>query len=120
MFLVYLAAFCSALSFLTGILAVGSGVHFQFNKIDLIRGRRDAWLYVWVTFSSMFALAHCASLLDYGLTHNWSYQTSDIGRWMAVHSGVGVLLTTAHLFIRGDLKQSSSESIYLWGTRCVR
>ncbi len=120
MFLVYLAAVCSAMSFITGILTVGSGAHFQYDKRHILQGRRDAILYVWVTFSSMFALAHCASLLDYGLSSNWGYQQPAIGRWMAIHSGVGLLLTSAHLFIRGDLAKGDSQNVFLWGARaCV-
>lgn len=117
MLLVYLAAICSAVSFLTGIVAVGSGKHFQYSQKDILRGRRDAILYIWVTFSSIFALAHCASLLDYGLSYNWTYRTEDSGRWMAIHSGVGMLLTSAHLFIRDDLKKGTSHKIFLWGKR---
>ena len=117
MFLVYMAAAISAISFLTGIIAVGSGSHFQFTTPDILRGRRDAILYVWVTLSSVFALAHCASLLDYGITEGWGYRAADTGRWMLIHSGVGVLLTSAHLFVRNDLRGGSSDHIFLWGAR---
>lgn len=117
MLLVYLAAVCSAISFLSGIVTVGSGSHFQFDRKHILHGRRDALLYVWVTFSSMFALAHCASLLDYGLTEAWGYRDADTGRWMAIHAGVGILLTSAHLFIRNDLRGGSSNHIFLWGAR---
>lgn len=117
MFLVYLAVVCSAVSFLTGIIAVGSGKEFQYDPKHLWQGRRDALLYVWVIFSSIFALAHLASLLDYGITENWQYRFSDTGRWMAIHAGVGSLLTTAHLFIRHDLAGGASSHIFLWGPR---
>lgn len=118
MFLVYLAAISSALSFLTGILVVGSGQHFQFHKKHIWQGRRDALLYVWVTFSSMFALAHCASLLDYGITYDWLYRNGgETQRWMAIHAGVGALLTSAHVFIHHDLKSGLSAHTYLWGAR---
>ena len=117
MFLVYLAVVCSALSFLTGIVTVGSGKEFQYEPKHILQGRRDALLYVWVTFSSIFALAHCASLIDYGITENWQYRFNDTGRWMAIHSGVGTLLTAAHLFIRQDLSGGTSSHIYLWGPR---
>lgn len=115
MSLVALAATSSLMSFVTGIIAVGTGAHFQFKKMDILRGRRDAILYIWVIFSSIFALAHCASLLDYGLTYDWGYRNPDSARWMIIHTGVGILLTTAHLFIKGDLKGGGSSSIYLWG-----
>lgn len=117
MFLVYTAAVISALSFLSGILAVGSGSHFQYQTKDILRGRRDAILYIWVTLSSIFALAHCASLLDYGITEGWGYRNADTGRWMLIHSGVGVLLTSAHLFVRNDLRDGASDHIFLWGAR---
>lgn len=117
MFLVYLAVVCSALSFFTGIVIIGSGKEFQYEPKHLWQGRRDAVLYVWVIFSSMFALAHCASLLDYGIVEGWGYRAHDTGRWMAIHSGVGALLTTAHLFIRQDLSDGVSSHIFLWGAR---
>lgn len=117
MFLVYLATVCSALSFLTGIITVGSGSHFQYDTKHIFQGRRDAILYIWVVFSSMFALAHCASLIDYGIVESWGYRNTDTGRWMAIHSGVGVLLTGAHLFIRQDLGRDESDHIFLWGKR---
>ena len=115
MFLVYMAAFCSALSFLTGIVAVGSGSHFQFSKRHILQGRRDAILYIWVTFSSIFALAHCAVLANYGIDNDWGYRSHDTGVWMSIHSSVGLLLTSAHLFIRQDLSKGLSDSTFLWG-----
>lgn len=117
MILVKLAALSSLVSFITGLLVVGQGNYFQFAKRDILRGRRDAWLYIWITFSSIFAMAHFTSIIDYGLTYDWAYRTADTGRWMAIHTGVGVLLTAAHLFIHGDLKRGLSDSIYLWGSR---
>lgn len=117
MFLVYLAVVCSALSFLTGIVAVGSGKEFQFQPKHLLQGRRDALLYVWVIFSSIFGMAHAASLVNYGITENWTYRFADTGLWMAIHSGVGILLTAAHLFIRQDLSGGASSHIFLWGSR---
>lgn len=119
MFLVYLAALCSALSFLSGIVAVGSGHHFQYTKMDILRGRRDALLYIWVMFSSMFALAHFASILGYGIEFQWGYRFPDTGRWMALHASLGLLLTTAHLFIRSDLSKGRASIEYLWGSRSV-
>ncbi len=117
MFLVYLASVCSALSFITGIVIIGSGKEFQYDKKHLWQGRRDAILYVWVIFSSMFALAHFASLLDYGMVEHWGYRDADTARWMAIHAGVGSLLTAAHLFIRQDLRGGASSHIFLWGKR---
>jgi len=117
MFLVYLAVVCSAMSFLTGIVIIGSGKEFQYQPKHILQGRRDALLYVWLIFSSIFALAHCASLIEYGITEDWQYRFSDTGRWMAIHSGVGALLTAAHLFIRHDLEGGASSHIFLWGAR---
>lgn len=117
MFLVYLAAVCSALSFLTGVIIVGSGKEFQYDVKHIWQGRRDAILYVWVIFSSMFALAHFTSLLDYGISESWGYETPSTGRWMLIHSGVGTLLTSAHIFIRNDLRGGASSHKFLWGNR---
>lgn len=115
MFLVYLATVCSVLSFLTGIIAVGSGSHFQFTKRHILQGRRDAILYIWVTFSSIFALAHVAVLTSNGIAYNWQYRYTDSGVWMAIHASVGLLLTFAHVFIRQDLSNGLSAHTFLWG-----
>lgn len=115
MFLVYLAVICSAMSVITGIAVVGNGDNFGYTRRDILRGRRDAWLYIWITFSTIFGLAHCGALLDYGFTYNWDYRNFDTGMWMAIHSGVGLLLTTAHLFLHSELKRSGSDKSYLWG-----
>ena len=117
MLLVKIAAISSLISFLTGIMVVGSGSHFQFSKKDILRGRRDAWLYIWIIFSSIFALLHFTSLINYGLVYDWQYRTYDTGLWMCIHTGVGMLLTAAHLFIHGDLKKGTSSYTYIWGTR---
>lgn len=117
MFLVYLAVVCSALSFLTGLYAVGSGANFQYETKHILQGRRDAILYIWVTFSSMFALAQLTSLVDYGMSADWGYGDSDTARWMVIHSGVGLLFTSAHTFIKGDLAEADSHNTFLWGIR---
>jgi hypothetical protein len=114
MFIVYLATVCGAFSFLTGLIAVGSGKEFQYKPKHLLQGRRDALLYVWVIFSTIFALAHFCSLVNYGISEHWGYRSGDTGLWMLIHVGIGVLLTAAHLFIRQDL---SSSSVFLWGPR---
>lgn len=115
MFLVYLAVVSSSISFLTGIMVVGSGSQFQYTRRDILRGRCDAVLYIWITFSSIFALAHFMSILDYGIMYNWEYRSAWTPRWMLIHTFVAVLLTTAHIFIHHDLKRGTSGSTFLWG-----
>lgn len=117
MFLVYLATICSAVAFLTGILAVGEGSHFHFSMKDILRGRRNAWLYIWVTGSSIFSIAHFASLMTFGMTFNWAYQYPDTARWMAIHAVIAFLITSAHLYIKRSLAQGDipSAPTYLWG-----
>lgn len=117
MFLVYLAAFCAAASFLSGIVVIGSGEAFQYSKRDILRGRRDAILYIWVILSSMFSIAHFASLVDFGITYDWGYRSADTGRWMVIHSCIGLLLTSAHVFLHQDLRGGASGRTYLWGSR---
>ena len=117
MFLVFLAVISSAVSFLTGIIAVGSGQHFQYEWRDILSGRRDALLYVWVTFSSIFALVQTAAFINYSITYHGRCHEPDQAVWMVLHAGLALLLTFAHLFIRGDLQKGQANSIYLWGPR---
>ena len=117
MLLVYLAVVCSVLSFVTGIIIIGSGKEFQYDPKHLLQGRRDAILYVWVIFSSIFALAHSVTLFNYGIDENWLYRDHDTARWMIIHAAMGTLLTTAHLFVRQDLRGGASSHVFLWGAR---
>ena len=117
MFLVYLATICSALAFMSGIAAVGSGHDWHFTPKDIWEGKQNAVLYVWVTFSSIFSLAHLASLLIYGVQWDWTYALPESGRWMAIHSGIGLMLMTAHLFIKRTLAAEQGNPVYVWGPK---
>lgn len=108
------ATFFSLCALITGILVVGSGVHFQYEPVDFIRGKVNAWLYLWVILSSIFSLAHFMVLLNYGLTWHWTYRLPETHVWMILHTGVGFLFTTAHAFVRRYLKQGHGEQ-YMWG-----
>lgn len=118
MFLVYLAAVCSALALISGIAAVGSGHHWHFTTKDILQGKRNAVLYVWVTFSSIFSLAHLASLTGFGLDYGWQYKDNETALWMVIHSGIAVLLIAAHLFIRRTLILGTGDE-YVWGPNSV-
>lgn len=119
MFLVILATVCSALALLSGIVAVGSGKDWNFTTKDIFAGKQNAVLYVWVTFSTIFSMAHLASLVLYGIDWNWQYALPESGRWMVIHSGVGCLLIAAHLFIKRTLSANKGNDIYVWGPKRV-
>lgn len=118
MFLVYLAAVSSALALISGIAAVGSGHHWHFTHKDIFAGKRNAVLYVWVTFSSIFSLAHLTSLTGFGLEYNWQYKDSETALWMVIHSGAAILLIAAHLFIKRTLTTGTGDE-YVWGPNSV-
>lgn len=125
MTLVPLATACSLIAFLSGIITIGSGRHYQFTPMDILRGRRNAVLYVWVTLSSIFSLAHLISLLDNGIRFHWQYRNDDIARWMCIHIGVAFLLTSAHLFVKhaqSHIKGPNGADLdyYLWGKHSVQ
>jgi hypothetical protein len=101
--LVGLATLLSAVSFLSGIAAVGSGRHFQFRTRDIFLGRQNALLYVWVIFSSIFSMGHCTALLRFGLTWHWMWKDGETGMWMALHSFIAALLIAAHFYIKRNL-----------------
>lgn len=105
-----LAAFMSTLAAITGILAVGSGKHWQFTITDYFRGKRNAILYLWVTASTIFSICHAGALLQLGLP---PVATT---AWGVLHTSVGALLIAAHLFVRSTLsKEVGPVDKYLWG-----
>jgi hypothetical protein len=120
MFLVIMATVFSAIALLSGVLAIGSGDHWHFSKMDIWRGRRNAVLYIWVTFSTIFSMAHCASLVEYGTRYHWLYRDYDTGRWMCIHGAIALMLISAHIYILRTLSAVGTGEQFLWGSRRVR
>jgi hypothetical protein len=118
--LVIVATVASALALLSGLLAIGKGHHWDFKTKDIFSGRRNAVLYVWVTFSSIFSLAHLAQLFTYGLDYHWAYRFADTSRWMIIHTGIALLLISAHLYILRSLSREGAGDDFLWGPNRVR
>jgi len=114
MFLIFTAIFASMISVLSGIYVIGNGQHFRFSLHDILDGRRDAALYVWITFSTIFGLLHCGALLEYGLNENFLYRTYDTGLWMMIHTGVGVMNTIVHFFIKTELDRGDAHLLHFW------
>lgn len=112
-----MATIASALALLSGIVAVGNGDRFSYDTPDIWKGRKDAILYVWVTISSIFSLAHFSVLLHYGLVYNWTYRNADTPTWMWIHTGMALLLTSAHFYIKSELHDPNNRVAYLWGKR---
>lgn len=119
MTLVVLATAASAVALLSGIFAIGQGRHWDYSKIDILRGRRNAILYIWVTFSSIFSMAHLASLVTYGMEYHWLYRHADTGRWMIIHTGIAFLLISAHVYILRSLTREGAGEDFLWGPNRV-
>lgn len=100
----------SSVAALTGILAVGSGQHWQFTVGDYFRGKRNAILYLWVTASTVFSFCHACALVQYGLPKTAALP------WGVLHTSIGLLLIAAHLFVRSTLsKEVGPVDKYLWG-----
>lgn len=121
--MIFLAMLLSSVAAITGILAIGSGRHWQFKLIDYFRGKRNAILYLWVTTSTIFSIVHAGVLAEYGLTYNWGYRTPDSAKWFILHAIMGALLIAAHLFVAFTLaKEVGPVDKYLWGSprRAVR
>lgn len=114
--LVYTAILASLLSVFSGIFAIGNGQHFKFKLSHLARGRRDAALYLWLTFSTIFGLLHCGALVDYGLKDSYIYTEYGSGLWMAIHTGVGLMNSTVHFFIKSELDRGDSHLFYFWSS----
>lgn len=114
--LVIVAIALAALAFLTGIGVIGSGKHFEYTIRDLLNGRENAILYLWITCSTAFSLIHLTMLMHYGLTYHFSYLLPESPIWFALHSTVGALFVAAHVYINSALHNGGDrEPRYLWG-----
>lgn len=117
MSIVAMAAIASALALVSGVAAVGDGSHYDYLPSEIIKGRRDAVLYVWVALSTAFSLTHMIALTLYGFSHGWSVLGSDETLMMWMHTGTSLLLTGGHLYIKSELHEPESRVVYLWGKR---
>lgn len=113
---VILATLLSFVALCTGIFAVGSGSRWQYDRMDILRGRKNAVLYVWVTLSSMFSLVHMTACFQYLVTPIWGFD-AHIQMWFALHAMIGVLLSAAHIFIHRIMKVDGAGKVYLWGNK---
>ncbi len=120
MALVVFAAICSVLALVTGFAAVGNGRHFQFNCKDIVKGKRNAILYCWVTLSTMFSLAHTTVTVGYVFNPKFGLGGT-IQAWSVTHALIGILLTAAHAYIYLSLEARGVEcDEHLWGNNRVR
>jgi hypothetical protein len=116
--IVLLSVLFSSIAAITGILAIGSGRHWQFDIADYFRGKRNAILYAWVTSSTIFSILHSGVLIEYGLNWNWGFRTPDASKWFFLHAAMGLLLTAAHLFVASTLsKEVGPVDKFLWGNK---
>lgn len=114
MTVVVLAAILSLIALITGIAAVGKGSNWNFKPKDILQGRRNAIIYVWVTFSSIFSLFHTAANFGYILDPVWGTGPG-IQMWFWLHATVGLLLTGAHAIIHFTLIRDNLLETYFWG-----
>lgn len=109
------AIFFAALAFLSGIAVIGSGQHFHYSVRDLFKGRDNALLYLWITCSTAFSLAHLTVLMDFGFHYHFGYKDAETPVWMALHTAVGVMFVMAHCYIRSALNHHDHAPRYFWG-----
>lgn len=108
--MLFIPVIMSSIAALTGIFAVGSGSHWQFQIADYFRGKRNAILYLWVTISTIFSILHAGALLQFGLP------SKGHATWMVLHTSIGVLLIAAHLFVASTLaREVGPVDKFLWG-----
>lgn len=110
------AILTAGLAFLSGIVVIGNGRHFQYSLNDILKGRDNALLYIWITLSTMFSMAHLTVLMDFGFAYDFGYKDVETPIWMAIHAFVGVLFVAAHVYIKRALADTSHAPRYLWGT----
>lgn len=98
MAVILVAAFLSLLALASGIAAVGSGAKWQYETRDILAGKTNALLYVWVTFSSIFSLVHTTALFSLVIDPGAGLSLGDVTRFL-LDSVVSALLIAAHGFI---------------------
>jgi hypothetical protein len=115
---VQLALVVNSIAAISGILAVGSGRHWDFKIFDYFRGKRNAILYLWVTMSTITAIYVSGVIAQYGIEYGWRLRAPESWPWFIGHISVGLLFTFAHVFVATVLsKQVGPVDKYLWGNR---
>lgn len=110
--MLFIPVVMSSIAALTGIFAVGSGRHWEFEFLDYFRGKRNAVLYLWVTISTIFSILHSGALLQFGLP---PVATTT---WLVLHTAIGALLIAAHLFVASTLaREVGPVDKFLWGKK---
>jgi hypothetical protein len=88
---------------------------FRLYVRDLFNGRDNALLYLWITCSTAFSLAHLTVLMDFGFHYHFGYKDAETPVWMALHASVGILFVMAHAYIRSALNNHDHAPRYFWG-----
>lgn len=112
-----LAILFSLLALISGLLVVGCGRHFQYTLGDIVRGRDNALLYMWVTASTMISMVHLTMLMDFGFAYNFGDKDAETAKWMILHAGMSLLFILGHLIVKRVLSRNEGEAPrFLWGT----
>lgn len=118
MTLMIMAILATSLAAISGFVAIGNGQHWHFSLKDIFQGKRNAILYLWVVFSTIFSMCHSGFLVEFSLRNQWQIACSDQAGWMIVHICNGLLLTCAHLFVAVTLaKEVGPVDKHLWGPK---
>lgn len=92
------AVILSLFALVSGIAAVGSGARWQYEPRDILAGKLNALLYVWVTASSIFSLVHTTALISLLIDPGAGLSLGDVMR-LLLDCVVSLLLIAAHGFI---------------------
>lgn len=112
-----LAILLSALALASGLMVVGSGKHFTYRLGDLLKGRENALLYMWVTASTMISMVHLTMLMEFGFKYNFGDKDAETSKWMLLHGAMSAMFIAAHLIVKRVLiRNESKPTRYLWGS----
>lgn len=92
------AAVLSLFAFASGIAAVGSGSKWHYEPRDILAGKTNALLYVWVTLSSVYSLVHTTALFSQVINPGAGFTSEGITR-LVLDCTISFLLIAAHGFI---------------------
>jgi hypothetical protein len=98
----------------SGIAVIGNGKAYRFTKMDIMRGRRNAVLYIYGTASTMFSLVHSVVIGGYLMHPRWGYSPA-VQIWFGTQIAMSILLMAASAYLfRSLYKNLCGGAENLW------
>ncbi len=114
MLLLSLAVLAGITGLVSGLMVVGNGSKFEYTPNDLLNGKVNALLYIWVCISTILSMLHMIAISGFVFGADKTTSGGDITIALLANLAAGVLFTASHLYIKRRLRAGVGEK-YLWG-----